>query len=119
LPIRLILAEDIPSDAAEGDPVRFKVAHDVRVEDTVVIPKGAEAVGVIVDGAKKKIFGIGGKMTFRLEESRCREWSEGGHPRDAVPQSQRGIQTPAEARHRRRRVPGLHRRLKHGHSQKK
>jgi hypothetical protein len=67
LPIRLILAEDIPGDATEGDPVRFKVAHDVRVEDTVVIPKGAEAVGVIVDGAKKKVFGIGGKMTFRLE----------------------------------------------------
>jgi serine/threonine-protein kinase len=67
LPIRLILTEDIPGDATEGDPVRFKVAHDVRVEDTVVIPMGAEAVGVIVDGAKKRILGIGGKMTFRLE----------------------------------------------------
>jgi len=67
LPIRLTLAEDIPKDAAEGDPVRFRVAHDVRVEDTVVIPRGAEAIGVIVDGAKKKILGIGGKMTFRLE----------------------------------------------------
>jgi serine/threonine-protein kinase len=67
LPIRLTLAEDIPGDALEGDPVRFRVAHDVRVEDTVAIPKGAEAIGVIVDGAKKKILGIGGKMTFRLE----------------------------------------------------
>jgi hypothetical protein len=67
LPIRLTLAEDIPRDALEGDPVRFRVAHDVQVEDTVVIPKGAEAIGVIVDGAKKKILGIGGKMTFRLE----------------------------------------------------
>jgi hypothetical protein len=67
LPIRLTLAEDIPGDALEGDPVRFRVGHDVRVEDTVVIPKGAEAIGVIVDGAKKKILGIGGKMTFRLE----------------------------------------------------
>jgi hypothetical protein len=67
LPIRLTLAEDIPGDAAEGDPVRFKVAHDVRVEDTVVIAKGAEAAGVIVDGARKKVFGIGGKMTFSLE----------------------------------------------------
>jgi len=67
LPVRLTLAEDIPNDAAEGDAVRFRVAHDVRVEDTVVIPKGAEAIGVIVDGARKKIFGIGGKITFRLE----------------------------------------------------
>ncbi len=67
LPVRLTLAEDIPKDAAEGDPVRFEVAHDVRVDDTVVIPKGSKAVGVIVDGAKRKILGIGGKMTFRLE----------------------------------------------------
>ena len=67
LPIRLTLAEDIPNDAAEGDPVRFRVAHDVRVGDAVVIPKGAEAIGAIVDGAKKKILGIGGKVTFRLE----------------------------------------------------
>ena len=63
----MTLAEDIPKDAAEGDPVRFRVAHDVRVEDTVVIPKGAEAVGAMVDGARRKILGIGGKMSFRLE----------------------------------------------------
>jgi len=67
LPIRLTLVEDIPSDATEGDAIRFKATDDVRVEDTVVIPRGAEAIGVIVDGAKKKILGIGGKMTFRLE----------------------------------------------------
>ena len=67
MPIRLTLAEDIPNDATGGDVVRFKVAHDVRVGDTVVIPKGAEAIGAIVDGATKKIFGMGGKMTFRLE----------------------------------------------------
>ena len=67
LPIRLTLAEDIPNDAAEGDPVRFKVAHDVRVEDTVVIARGATATGAIVDAAKKRILGIGAKVTFRLE----------------------------------------------------
>ena len=66
-PIRLTLAEDIPSDAAEGDPVRLNVAHDVLVDYSVVIPKGARAVGAIVDGARKKILGIGGKITFRLE----------------------------------------------------
>jgi len=67
LPIQLRLAEDIPNHAAEGDPVRFEVAHDIRVEDTVVIEKGAEAIGAIVDGSKKKLLFIGGKMTFRLE----------------------------------------------------
>lgn len=67
LPVRLTLEGDIPNDAEEGDPVRFKVAHDVRVEDTVVIRKGATAVGAIVDGARRKIFGIGGRITFRVD----------------------------------------------------
>jgi hypothetical protein len=66
-PIRLTLSEDVLSDAAEGDAVRFQVAHDVRVGDTVVIPKGAEAVGAIVDGAKKKMLILTGKITFRLD----------------------------------------------------
>jgi hypothetical protein len=68
LPIRLTLSEDIPRDAVEGDAVRFKVAREVRVGDTVVIPRGAEAIGAIVDGAKKKILGFGGRITFRLEK---------------------------------------------------
>jgi hypothetical protein len=67
LPVRLTLAEDISTDAMEGDVVRFKVAHEVRVEDTVVIRRGAGAVGVIMDGARKRIFGIGGRVTFRLD----------------------------------------------------
>jgi len=67
LPIRLILAEDIPSNAREGDPVRFRVADDVRAEFGVVIPKGAEAFGAIVDGARRRILVFGGKMTFRLQ----------------------------------------------------
>jgi serine/threonine-protein kinase len=67
LPIRLILAEDVPNDAREGDPVRFTVADDVRAEFGVVIPKGAQAVGSIVDGARKRLLVFGGKMTFRLQ----------------------------------------------------
>jgi len=67
LAIRLNLAEDIPTDATEGDPVRFKVASDVRVDDTVVIKKGASAVGAIVDAPKKKLLVLGGKMTFRID----------------------------------------------------
>jgi serine/threonine protein kinase len=67
LPLRLLLLEDIPGDAMQGSPVRFRVADDVRVEDTVVISKGAVATGVIVDAAKKRILGLGGKMTFRLK----------------------------------------------------
>lgn len=67
LPIRLTLATDIPSDATEGDAVRFRVADNVLVGDTVVIRRGAAAIGAIVDAPKRRIFGFGRRMTFRLE----------------------------------------------------
>jgi serine/threonine-protein kinase len=67
LPVRLVLDEDIAGDSVEGDPVKFKVGHDVRVDETIVIRKGAPAAGAIVDGAKRHVFGLGGKMTFRLD----------------------------------------------------
>jgi hypothetical protein len=67
LPIRLTLAEDIPRSAVQGDPVRFKVAHDLLVDRTVVVSEGTAASGSIVDAAKRKILGFGGKMTYRLE----------------------------------------------------
>ena len=66
-PIHLTLTADISNKAAEGDAVLFSVAEDVRVTDAVVIRKGAAATGAIVDAAKKKFLGVGGKATFRLE----------------------------------------------------
>jgi len=66
-PIALVLAEDVPLDAKAGDAVPLKTAGDIQVDNTVVIAKGALASGVIVDAAKKRILGLGGKMTFRLE----------------------------------------------------
>jgi serine/threonine-protein kinase len=65
--VRMTLAENILNDSAEGDTVRFRVTHDVRVGGAVVIPRGAEAVGLIVDGPHRRILGIGGKATFRLQ----------------------------------------------------
>ena len=66
MPVHLVLAEDVPATAAEGDVVPFKAAEDVRVNDSLVIPKGATATGFIVDAGKKRILGLGAKMTFRL-----------------------------------------------------
>jgi hypothetical protein len=67
LPVRLILAEDIPVNAAEGDTVRFRVAAALRVGGEVVIPRGAQVIGSIVDSAGRRILGLGGRMTFRLD----------------------------------------------------
>jgi hypothetical protein len=67
LPIRLTLSDDIPATAEEGSALNFKVAEDVHVGAALAIRKGASASGSVVDGAKKKLLGLGGKMTLRLE----------------------------------------------------
>ena len=66
-PVRLTLAKDIPSDALSGDVLSFEAAEDVKVDGAVVIAKGAMATGAIVDGARRKMLVMRGKMTFLLE----------------------------------------------------
>jgi hypothetical protein len=69
-PLRIRLAADIPADAQQGQELRFVTADDFRAGDAVVIAKGSQVTGEIVDGTKKKgIFGIGGgKMTLKLTQ---------------------------------------------------
>lgn len=67
MPFSIKLAEDVPADAEEGRALHFIVADGLKVGDAVVIAKGAPVTGEVVEAAgKKKVFGIGGKMTFRL-----------------------------------------------------
>ena len=66
--LRLVLAEDISSATANvGDRVNFKVAEDLKVGDTVVISKGASAVGSITEAKKKGMLGRGGKLNMLME----------------------------------------------------
>jgi len=65
--ISVTLTEDIPQNAVEGRPLHFTVAKEVRVNDAVVIAKGAAVTGVVSQIARKGTFGIGGtKMTLRM-----------------------------------------------------
>jgi hypothetical protein len=67
MPFSIKLAEDVPADAEEGRALRFTVVDGLKVGENVVIAKGATVTGSVVEAAgKKKIFGMGGKMTFRL-----------------------------------------------------
>jgi predicted Ser/Thr protein kinase len=76
LPLRIIVAADIPADAEMARPIRFKVAEDFLVKGTVVIAKGASVYGEISETAKKKIFGLGGsKLSFKLTKAEA----VGGH----------------------------------------
>ena len=67
-PVRLTLSADIPADAPEGTPLRFTVAAPVRAGEGILVAKGAVVTGQIVEAAKKKFLGIGGKMQYQLNQ---------------------------------------------------
>jgi len=66
MPFSIKLAEDVPTDAEEGRILHFTAVDGLKVGDNLVIAKGAAVTGSVVEAAKKKAFGIGGKMQFRL-----------------------------------------------------
>ncbi|HTC89025.1 MAG TPA: protein kinase [Bryobacteraceae bacterium] len=71
LPFVMNLAEDVASDAPEGQALRFTVAEPLQVGDKTVIAKGAVVTGAVTgESGKKKFLGIGGghKLTFRLTQ---------------------------------------------------
>jgi hypothetical protein len=61
-PFAIILAADIPDNAKEGLQLRFTVVGDIKVGDSVVIAKGAVAMGQISQGKGRLV----GKMQLRL-----------------------------------------------------
>src|SRR5262249_36396874 len=69
-PIRIVLAEAIPSDATLGLPLRFTVSEDFQSQGIVVLSKGSLVYGEITETPKKKLFGIGsGKLSFSLTKA--------------------------------------------------
>jgi serine/threonine protein kinase len=68
LPFPIVLAEDIPAAAEEGQMIHFTASRDFKIGDDVVIAKGAAITGAIAEGAKKK-FIVNTKMTLRLIEA--------------------------------------------------
>jgi serine/threonine-protein kinase len=71
LPFVITLAQDVPSDAPEGQALHFTVSEGLRVDDKTVIAKGATVAGAVMgENGKKGFLGIGGhKMTFRLTQA--------------------------------------------------
>lgn len=72
LPFVMNLAQDVPSDAPEGQTVRFTVTQPLQVNGKTVIAKGASVTGTVMGESGKKFLGIGGKkLTFRLSQVQC------------------------------------------------
>jgi hypothetical protein len=59
-----------PAEAKVDDPVRLRVAANVRVQGLVVIPEGAEATGRVVEVKQPHSLGRGSLLAVRVEEVR-------------------------------------------------
>ena len=70
-PVRLRLGRTLSSaDAKTGDEVDFDVLEDVKVNDVVVISKGALSLATVTEAEHKKNMGRGGKLDVNIDSVR-------------------------------------------------
>ncbi len=70
-PVKLRLSETMSSaDAKVGQEVPFEVVEEVKVDDVVVLPKGATAIGTVTDCNAKKSMGRAGKLNMNISYAR-------------------------------------------------
>ena len=67
-PVRLRLSRNLSSaDAKTGDTVDFEVLEDVKVDDVLLISRGAVAIGTITEAEAKKRMARGGKLNLEID----------------------------------------------------
>ncbi len=104
-PLMLALNDTVAEDASEGLVLHFTVQQDLKVDGTVVVSKGAHALGEIYEaGKKRKLLGRS-KMTYRLltvqavdgKQVRLRATPTPGKPDDVSrrPMAAKGLMYPA------------------------
>lgn len=70
-PVKLRLSQSISSaDAKVGQEVSFEVVEDVKVDDVVVLPKGATAIANVTEAEHKKSMGRAGKLNVAISYAR-------------------------------------------------
>jgi hypothetical protein len=66
----VITTEEISSKtASEGDPISFKVAEDVKINEQTVIAKDALVKGVVTTAKKAGMMGRGGNLGIRVDST--------------------------------------------------
>jgi hypothetical protein len=66
--VRLVFAQDISSKtAAEGDPVMFTLADDLKVNGVVVAKEGCKAVGEVTHAEHSGMMGKAGQLSIRMD----------------------------------------------------
>jgi hypothetical protein len=70
-PVTLRISQTVSSaDARVNDRVEFEVVDDVRVADTLIIPKGGIAWGTVTEAQHKRRLGRGGKLEIVMSSVR-------------------------------------------------
>jgi hypothetical protein len=70
-PVKLRLSQSISSaDARVGQEVPFEVVEDVKVEEIIVLPKGASAIANVTEAEHKKSMGRAGKLNIAITYAR-------------------------------------------------
>ncbi len=70
-PVKLRLSQTMSSaNAKVGQDVSFEVVEDIKVDGSVVLPKGATAIGTVTDANPKKSMGRAGKLDITVSYAR-------------------------------------------------
>ena len=70
-PIKLRLSQTVSSaDAHVNDRLEFEVLEDVLVDNVVVVPKGATALGTVTEAVPKRRMARGGKLEIVMDSVR-------------------------------------------------
>jgi hypothetical protein len=67
-PVRMKINRTVSSASAQqGENVDFQTLDDVKLNDTVVIPRGSTAIATITEAAPKGHMGKGGKLNMNID----------------------------------------------------
>lgn len=70
-PVKLRFAQTVSSaEAHVNDQIEFEVLEEVRISDTVIIPKGGIAWGTVTEAEPKRRMGRGGKLEIVMDSVR-------------------------------------------------
>jgi hypothetical protein len=70
-PVKLRLSETISSaDTKVGQEIPFEVVEEVKIDDAVVLPKGATAIANVTEAEHKRTMGRAGKLNISISYAR-------------------------------------------------
>jgi hypothetical protein len=67
-PLRLRLSRNLSSgDARTGETVDFEVLDDLKIDDVLIVPRGAMAIATVTEAQAKKRMARGGKLDVNID----------------------------------------------------